>query len=552
MISQLVDGLIGAISPKRGLERATYRNALNKVRSYDGGSDDRRTAGWNAGPRSGESGDLLKIQRSRWRAWDLYDNSVYARKIVRALIAQTIGLGLKPESAAVNPEGQPDSTFRRLSKELWDAWAHAPSNLGAPGYGGVTFNELERMAFREVILSGEVLVRLIERTVSSPGKPLPFEVEIISCERLAEDSTLSHSEGDNFIYRGIEFDPSGRRVAYHLYNFHPQDPRPVFLNHETTRIPADEIIHLYVPERPDHVRGVSWFAPLLLQLRNVDDYQENELTAAAVGACVVAGITRAGAGGTGAGLNTPAGGDSTDKDGNRVTRMQPGMFFELDVGEKIEGFNPQRPNGNAEAFIALLLRSLAGALPGLKASTVTMDYRNSSFSSERSADNDCWRETEQIQQWFEQNFCQPIWDRVIESGVSNGFFEDMDFRSFGLDKFGANRRRYLAADWEGPIAKSINPVDDVTAANMRVESNLSSPQAECRNIGTNLKENLAQKAEYFAELETAKLPNQELLKANTEKAKAAALLEPPPPAGPSKRNRYVGPDGEDLSNRRIA
>jgi capsid protein len=48
---------------------------------------------------------------------------------------------------------------------------------------------------------------------------------------------------------------------------------------ERQRIPADEIIHKFVRYRANQVRGVTWFAPVLLNLKNLDGYEFNELAA---------------------------------------------------------------------------------------------------------------------------------------------------------------------------------------------------------------------------------------------------------------------------------
>ena len=540
MISNLVDSLVSIFSPVAGLKRVAARKGLEQIRrSYEGGRIDRTTKPWRVNPESGESPNIGEIQRIRMRAWDLYRNNVYARKIVRAIIAQSIGCGLKPESQASNSSGDPDDKFRKRANDLWSLWCANPSRVGRPGQGGLTFQQISAMAFRELILSGEIFVHVIKED-SDSGKPIPFSIELISSERVPDEAVMpgvnNRMENGNYFWRGIEFDKDGKRVNYYVYETHPQDPRPSGFHLKTKPIPANEIIHLFQQERPDQVRGVSWFAPVILHLRDVCDYQENELIAATVAACVTLVVQR-NPGAPAFGLQ--GSGDQTDKDGNSITRMQPGSIFRLNQGETAQGFNPNRPNGNAEDFINHLLRGAASAMPGLKASTVHGDYRDSSFSSEKTAENDCWREIEQVQEMLADGLSQPIWERVIESGVENGWFDSLDFRSFKPSQFGETKSRYLAASWNGPVAKSINPTDDETASELAIKTGTSSLPIECAARGLSWEQVLEDQARVAEKRKALGLPDPAQLEADALKAKANPK--------PSSK----GPNGEDASSPRF-
>jgi capsid protein len=129
----------------------------------------------------------------------------------------------------------------------------------------------------------------------------------------------------------------------------------------------------------------------------------------------------------------------------------------------------------------------------VKSSTITGDYRNSSFSAERSADNDIWPELHDVQQWFADNFCPPIYEAVIRAAMVSGFFDDL----ISPAEFMASPGRFMVASWNGPIALSINPVDDAKAAHDRIKGGLSSLQMECAKLGTNWRDVLANMAEVY-------------------------------------------------------
>src|SRR5690606_21693434 len=54
------------------------------------------------------------------------------------------------------------------------------------------------------------------------------------------------------------------------------------------RIPAEDVLHLYRIDRPGQVRGVPWFAPVLVRLKDLDDFDDATLMRNKVAACFAA------------------------------------------------------------------------------------------------------------------------------------------------------------------------------------------------------------------------------------------------------------------------
>jgi hypothetical protein len=118
-------------------------------------------------------------------------------------------------------------------------------------------------------------------------------------------------------------------------------------------------------------------------------------------------------------------------------------------------------------------------MPGVKGSTLTGDYRGGSFASERAADNEVWPEAEVVQDWFAEQYFQPIYEEVITQGILIGYFAGV----VTPEEFAARKDSFLACAWQGPVARSINPVDDATAASLRKQTLISSPQIEAQKEG---------------------------------------------------------------------
>lgn len=515
----MLDRFIGWISPAAGVRRLAARATMAQINAVVGGN-----AGYNAGK-------INRFNRERLHAsvkehalpvrqfgqlvaesWDAYRNNSYVRKIVSSLTSKVVGRGMQPESLAVNSDGSPNVAFRARAKQLWNQVQSGFDVRGLPSKGGLTFSDIQRLAFRSTVLTGEVLYRLVPIEASdaiSREIPVPTCIQLIDASRLAEEYDVERTkigEG-NYIYRGIELDVKGRRVAYWINAIRPGSTNPDFA--KAKRYPVSEVGHLFIEDDIDQYRGTSWLAPVIDGLRDTGDLQYNVLKASAYAACFVGsyakptGATRFGLAGSGqTNPDTADGSDLTDADGNAVTRIQPGLLINTGKDGQFQLHSPNQPNLNPEAFVQHMLRGISAGLPGVKPSTVHGDYRASSFSSERSADNDTWPEIESLQSWFSAGFLQPVWEAVIREAVLYGVFDDV----LNIGEFQQSPHLFTATRWQGPVSRSINPLQDVEAAAERMRVGLSSLQMECAQQNVNWLDVLDQTAELYQTAEAKGLP----------------------------------------------
>ena len=480
---QLLDRMIAVLFPGVALRRAAARSALASIRSYDAGRINRNTQNWNKQAEAGDSPRVEEVLRVRARAWNEWRNSSHARKIGRSIRSKVIGTGLVPKSIAQSPDGEANDAFRRRARRIWNRWAKAPMTVGRPGQGGLSFVDLSHLALHEVIYGGEVLIhhRLHTREQARARRlAVGYTVTLIEGERLQESATqIPDAVDGSLLFRGVECDQDYRRLAYHILDHHPQSAIPGVLRETAKRIDAQEIQHLYIPERTSQLRGVSWLAPVLGRIRDIRDYNEAELVAANISACMAlfiksnSPVTR--------GISGNAGASDTDGRGNTIERLEPGMIRRLAPGEEVESFLPNRPNSQAGPFMTAMLHGVATGMPGVKASTITGDYRGSSFSSEKSSDNDTWPEIEELQGWFAAGFLQPVYERVLLTAWLEGQFADV--LPEGLDLADPENEDLLAASWHGPVARSINPLADEQASSQAIRTGTSSLPIEAANRG---------------------------------------------------------------------
>lgn len=458
----------------------------------------------SSGTRSENAIDQSQFPRLRFKAWQLYRENKHARKIVRQLVVKTLGKhGLIPDPMPLNDDGTINSKAQEAIRNYYLNWAKQPDSRGNCGQGGQSFAGIQQTALRANILSGDTLYRgkILSKIEQDRRRLLlPLVIQLIDSERLPDDQVGITIENGHTFFRGIELDPNSARYRYWIYDtlagVNTPDPRTLIPKPHS----AAEIFHLYLTEDIDQFRGTTWFAPALNSGREIADLEYNVLKQTALGACIVAGY-RLSRGKTRIGVSTGDSDDLTDANGNKVDRLHPGMFMNLGKDGDLKGFSPNINQAGQEALIQYFVRCQASALPGVKSTTLTGDYRNASFSSERSADNDIWPEIECVQQWFAENFTQPIYEAVIEQLVIARLLPGISVEYF-------NRNRALVTNclWYGPVARAVNPKDEAMAATMRIHGGFSSPQIECAQIGRRYEDVVSNIADYITKCEEKELP----------------------------------------------
>lgn len=151
--------------------------------------------------------------------------------------------------------------------------------------------------------------------------------------------------------------------------------------------------------------------------------------------------------------------------------LGPGAIIDLNPGEEVQFADPKHPNTGYDDFTNATIR-LIGA--GLEIPPeVMMKQFTTSYSAARGALNEFWRTCSMQQDWFTDDFCQPVYEEWFAEAVARGrihapgFFTDP-----------ARRKAYTACAWNGPARTNLNPVQEVDAAIKRVDAGFSTAQEE--------------------------------------------------------------------------
>lgn len=340
-----------ATKKKKGTEK--------KSRAYEGAAKGKRLSRWKTTGASANTEVLGGLVTLRNRARDLRRNNPYARRGIEAITSNVVGHGIQTQFREAR-----DVDFLEVE---WKHWAETTA-IDFDGRNDIY--GLQRLIMDAVVESGEVLVR--KRYNAALNFPLQYQV--LESDFIDTNKNEVSANG-NRIIQGIEFTPEGKREAYWLYEAHPGSYDPTFGDTVTSnRIPVSEVYHLYRMERPGQARGVTWLAPCIIRLKDLDDFEDAHLVRQKIAACFTAFVRDIQ-------TNLDEDFDPTSEQAELSARLEPGIIEHLPPGKEIQFSSPPELQ-NYEQYVKTNLHGIAAGL-GVTYEVLANDYSNVNFSSGR-------------------------------------------------------------------------------------------------------------------------------------------------------------------------
>lgn len=406
-------------------------------RRYEASSKSTRTKNWRA-PSTDATSAIVDPQTIRNRARDLVRNNPWAAKCISVITNNTVGSGIRVQWKAKS---------KRNSKRIQDLWKEWAETTQCDAQGLSTFYGIQQTVMRAVAESGECLVRLRPRL--SNELAVPFQIQA-----LEPDYLYPHKDGDlsdgGYIDRGIEYDDSGRRVAYYLYKRHPGNIGQLFntfSNNGFSRVPAYEVIHVFRIDRPGQERGVSWLAPVMIRLRELDIFEDAYLNRQKLANLFAAFIT----------TDNP---DETEEEFSDLDELVSGAMYLMKAGRGVEFSDPPK----ADDYGPFTLSSLRGVSSGsgITYEALTGDLSEVNFSSARMG----WQE-------FGRSIDAWRWQMLIPqlcNGVANWFQDFVNLTE-------------VTREWTPPARMMVDPIRELPPIIAAVRAGLRSLPEALRSLG---------------------------------------------------------------------
>jgi len=428
-------------------------------RGYAAAAYGRTTADWVSISTSADSELYTSLRTLRNRTRQLVRDNEYAKQALRLIVNNVVGQGIAMQGQVKKRRGGDlDDKVNSQIEALWQLWGSKARWCHAAGR--LTWADIQRLCIRGVAESGEILLRKVRKAFD--GSPVPFALEIIEADQLVENWSGRAPNG-NQVRMGVEIDEWQRAVAYWLYPRHPGDNMlsGVPQSNDYVRVPADEIIHLAVFERPWQTRGVPWFHAAMIKLRHMGGYEEAEIVRARASASIM-GFRQSPE------VDVP-GEDAEDGDGlvdgEQVMDLSPGVIMKLAPGETFQGFDPSSANPAIEPFMRFMLRSFAAGV-GISYESLSRDYSQSNYSGARMGlldDRDSWRV---LQQWLISALHQEVFEAWLYTAVMGG--------GLNLPAYETLPDLYHSIKWKPRGWDWVDPAKEVAAAKAAVRAGFMS------------------------------------------------------------------------------
>lgn len=455
-ITQRVLGAFGIETARRSAQRPPARRSV-----YAAARVDDLVADWLVRCLSADESIKGDLRKMRDRARGLVRDNEYAARYLGLLEENVVGhYGIELQAANKLGSGRLNRPVNQKIEAAWRDWSDPET---ASYDEKLSWPDIQRLVIRSLGQDGEALIRMI------PGAPnrFGFALQPLDPDLLDHELNREASSRGNAIRMGVEVDDRGRAVAYWLLTAHPSETRSGTKPYE--RVPADQMIHLYVMQRPGQTRGVPWLAPVMFGLHMLHGYQEAELVAARLAAAQ--GV-----------LYEQDPDIVQDPEDNRealVEEVVPGQDRVLPPGFKPHFRNPTHPNTSFKEFHAAVMQGIAAggnvAYTSLSGNLERVNY--SSIRAGLFSERDFYR---WLHTWLPTHLHRRVHREWMKWSLTTG----------ALQLPTTDTARIGAAMWLPRGWPWVDPLNDLQAAEKEIALGLNSRTNLCAERGRDYAENL--------------------------------------------------------------
>jgi lambda family phage portal protein len=460
---------VKSVAQIENTERIASFGKLAVKAHYDAGKRGRRLASWNPSS-AGPNVALATLQTIRNRSRHAGNNEWSAASSSRTVVTDMIGTGIV---------ARPKTKNVALKAKLIALWDKFVKECDADGV--LDFYGQQALVAKTWDGAGEVFVRLRPRRLND-GLAVPLQIQLLEPEMVPQ---LNRDQPNgNRIREGIEFDGIGRRANYWMYNQHPGDYLSVVSMQDIKPVPADQVLHIYSPDRIGQLRGVPSGTSSMVRTKIVGDYDDAVTEKAKLQNLFTGVITRP-APLAGQENIDPLTGEIITQSDNDVpmVSLEPGAMIELAPGEDVTFSNPPATGVGYNDFMRQQYLGITAGR-GVPYELATGDITNVSDRTLRVVVQQYRRNIEQKQWLFMiPQFCQKVRDAWVDAAVLSGAIALRD----------ADEAKNV--EWSPQAWQYIHPVQDVQSKVAEIDAGIVSRDQVISSRGYDPEEVDAQRAE---------------------------------------------------------
>jgi lambda family phage portal protein len=394
---------------------------------FAGASFNRLTQDFLGGLLSGHQEVKGDLDTLRARSRQICRDNPMGRRFLSLVAANVIGpTGIRLQVKSESARGELASSVNTRIEQAWKRWGK-PDQCTVTSQASMPY--FQAQVVKTVARDGEAFIRRVRGYPNRFG----YALQLLDADLCDTGYDRVLPDG-NEVRAGVEIDSYGKEVAYWLWTAHPND---TVRSRERRRFSADDVLHLYLPERMGQTRGVPWLASVIVWLQMLYGYTEAELVAARTASAKM-GFIKGG---------QPLG------DEPQTMEADPGKIDRLGVDEDFVSWDPTHPAGNFGPFLTTVLHQVASGADVAHAS-LTGDLSSVNYSSIRAGmltERDHWR---MLQCWFADHCLDPIYRDWLRMAVL----------SPQLTVPAADLERYESVAWQPRGWDWVDPQKDVEAS----------------------------------------------------------------------------------------
>lgn len=412
---------------KRVFNRRKKARPLN-LRSYAGAQKGRLFADFFSNSKSADAELAPALRTLRDRSRELARNDSYVKRYLALLSANVVGTkGIRLSCKARDDNGQLDIVGNQIIEREFARWC---KKANCTVTGKLSFIDAQKLFIETLARDGECLVK----HVKTKDNPFNYSIQFIEADHLDEELT-EIAGNNNKIRMGVECNPVGRPLAYHLFKNHPYDTDSYASpGQKYIRIPAEEMIHAYMQERPEMTRGVPWTATAMDKIHTLNGYRQAELTASRLAACKMGFYTSPGGDGYV--------GEDYEDTYSPIMEAEPGTFEQLPSGMDFKSFEPNHPTSAFDAFEKAILRGISSGL-NISYHSLANDLSSVNYSSIRAGSLEDRAQFGVIQEFVVAHFIEPIFKEWLEMAMTTN---QIPLPMTRFDKF-ADSATFIPRSW---------------------------------------------------------------------------------------------------------
>ena len=404
------------------------------------------------------------------------------KAIIDRVTQFTLGQGLSPQSA---PEmavlGCSEEEYARFTSEAESFFRYITDTKDFDYYRRNTFAQLQRIAMRNILISGDVLVHKVYLSKWNNYRPV---IQLISGSSVYNNGNDMDSKN---CVAGIQLDAKGRETGYWIAqtdeNLHDTYSSKLFQKYNTQGVEEFFLVALNTLEA-NQGRGIPYLTAVRDAILDLSTYNSATVQKALVQSLFTAFIEHKEEQAAPSSIhptlaNLAQQNAKMREEEERVSTgfsLASGNIVDLAPGETVHMAESQTAATGIKDYVEMQL-DLIGAAVNVPREALLASFQ-SSYSASKGSLAVAEKGFATFRKDIADNLCQPIWEMVIDYGIRMGEITAPGY----LEGNERVRKAWLSATWIGPGAISLNPVQEVNAYVSAINAGLCTHEMAVRSL----------------------------------------------------------------------